>query len=301
MLERVQAANGVVFYRSPKLSAAGVAHAFSTRVGGISTGAFASLNLGNPSEGSTRDPWDNIVQNHQRLYDAIKIAPRARLSCHQVHGCGVVRFAGGDWPEPQPQGDAIVSTDPTVVASVRVADCVPVLLATPDGRVVAAVHAGWRGVVAGVVTETIRAMRETARESSRDEARSDAQDASKGARDGSRRVRDASHNARGIELIAAIGAGISAERFEVGPEVAREFAERFPDVDCVRPGAGDRSFVDLQRVIVHQLVRAGMSEHAIDITDRCTVRDADEFFSHRRDRGVSGRMSALIVARGSDR
>ncbi|HMO27018.1 MAG TPA: polyphenol oxidase family protein, partial [Tepidisphaeraceae bacterium] len=193
---------------------------------------------------------------------------------------------------------------------VGVADCVPVLLAAPDGRVVAAVHAGWRGVVAGVVTETIRAMREVARERSCDDTWNPEHDGSREvtrgglralARDGSSDARDASEHPSTTRLIAAIGAGISAERFEVGPDVAREFAERFPDVDCVRAGAGDRSFVDLQRVIVQQLTRAGVPEDAIDTTDRCTVRDADEFFSHRRDRGISGRMSALIVARGSAR
>jgi YfiH family protein len=268
MLERVTASNGVVFYRSPLLREAGIAHAFSTRVGGVSRGVFASLNLGNPPAPAEKDPWENVLANHRRVHDAIGLNPRQRLSVHQVHGCGVVTFRGGDWPEPQPSGDAIVTDDPTVVASVRVADCVPVLLASGDGRVVAAVHAGWRGVVAGVVPRAIEAMRSLGVEPDR--------------------------------LVAAIGAGISPEHFEVGPEVLDAFGAAFgPDAPIVSIRPDGKGFIDLQRGIVTQLTRAGVRPDRIDTTDRCTVRDADEFFSHRRDRGQTGRMSAFIAARPS--
>lgn len=265
MLERVRANNGVVFYRSPLLERSGVPHAFSTRLGGISAGPFASLNLGNPA-GEPRDPWENVLENHRRLFRAIGVEPRQRLSCHQVHGTTVQVFRGGDWPEPQPQGDAIVTDDPTVVAAVRVADCVPVLLASGDGRWVAAVHAGWRGVVAGVVPRAVATL--------------------------------ASLGVTGCALRAAIGPSIGFDSFEVGPEVVAAFTAVFPDRSLVRELPGGKARLDLRGAIECQLRGAGVPSDALDTTDRCTFRDADEFFSHRRERGLTGRMSAVIAPLG---
>lgn len=265
MLQRVQADNGVVFYRSDLLADAGVPHAFSTRIGGVSSGPFASLNLGNPS-GERRDPCENVLENHRRLFEAIAIQPRQRLSCHQVHGTTVQVFRGGNWPEPQPQGDAIVTDDPTVVAAVRVADCVPVLLASRAGRWVAAVHAGWRGVVAGVVPRTVETL--------------------------------VSLGVAADAILAAIGPSIGFEHFEVGPEVREQFVAAFPDRSLVRPLDHGKAHLDLRGAIASQLRRAGVPWGAIDTTDRCTFRDADEFFSHRRDRAITGRMSAVIMPRG---
>ena len=85
MLERVVCANAVVIYRSPLLAAAGVPHAFSTRVGGVSAGPFASLNLGNPGGCPTQDDDANIAENYRRLHDAIGCAARRRVFAHQVH------------------------------------------------------------------------------------------------------------------------------------------------------------------------------------------------------------------------
>jgi YfiH family protein len=264
VLQRVRADNGVVFYQSPLLQSAGVKHGFSTRIGGVSVGPFASLNLGNPS-GDVRDPWENVLENHRRLFQAIGITPRQRLSCHQVHGTTVQVFRGGDWPEPQPQGDAIITDDPTVVATVRVADCVPVLLSSRDGRLVAAVHAGWRGVVAGVLPEAVEAMVRLGTD-----------------------PRD---------IFAAIGPSIGLGAFEVGPEVVAEFVAVFPEPALVHGLPGGKSRLDLRAALVSSLRRCGVPETQVDTTDRCTFRDADEFFSHRRERGITGRMSAVIAAR----
>jgi YfiH family protein len=189
---------------------------------------------------------------------------------HQVHGadvCDVFR----DRPfESGRKADALVGDDPRRVLAVRVADCVPVLVATDDGRTVAAIHAGWRGVVANVVTTAVDAVR--------------------------RRRPDVAP----ARIVAAIGPCIGYDAFEVGPEVLDAFGRAFgPDAPARRRGTDDgKGYADLREGVRRQLVSVGVSPERIDVTDRCTVREADEFFSHRRDDGVTGRLAALIAPRG---
>jgi YfiH family protein len=257
--------NGVVAYCSEKLQAAGVRHAFSTRLGGISPKPFDSLNLGNPSGAAMQDSYDRIWANYARLLAAIGCPSEPPLRVHQVHSDGVVDVAAGDAFDCSATADAIISDDPARVISVRVADCVPVLLASTDGKIVAAIHAGWRGVVAGVVPVAL------ARLVARGKLGS------------------------GKDVIAAIGPCISQSAFEVGPEVVEEFRNLFGDDALVRQRADGKGHIDLRRAIQIQLAKAGVSADQVDVGDRCTFRDADEFYSHRRDHGVTGRMAAVIA------
>ncbi len=257
---------------SALLSRLGVPHGFSTRRGGVSSPPFDSLNFGNPGElpPERKDPRANIAQNWKRVLLAMGAAGRRVVEVHQVHGGEVwveraeqrtsVR-ASERCMDGDPKADAIVTDDPTCVAGVRVADCAPALLADVGGRVVAAVHAGWRGVIAGVSGHTVRAMRELG-----------------------------AH-----EIVAAIGPCIGAEQFEVGEEVAREFRRVFDDRAPIRVGATGKSIIDLQRAIEMQLRDAGVGE--VDVLRRCTVSEPELFFSHRRDRGVTGRMVGVIGVR----
>jgi YfiH family protein len=255
MLSRRVAHNGVVFYASPLLERAGMPHAFSTRIGGVSDGPFASLNLGNPSNVSIQDNGDNIAENYRRLHEAIECEDRHRCYVHQVHGAESLNAARGESFTNGACGDAIVSDDPSRLLAIRVADCVPVLLATRDGQRVAAVHAGWRGIVAGVVT-------------------------------------NAAAQLESKDLIGAIGPCLSVAHFEVGEEVLAEFRRVFGDRAPIQG-----RFIDLREAVRLQCIDAGISADRIDMTDRCTFRDRDEFFSHRRDAGITGRMAAVIGAR----
>jgi YfiH family protein len=157
------------------------------------------------------------------------------------------------------QGDALVSEDASRAIAVRAADCVPVLFATEDGKTVGAAHAGWRGVIAGVVVATLREMKADPR-----------------------------------RVIVAIGPCISVEHFEVGPEVLAEFERVFGKDAPMRRRADGKGYVDLRECLRRQLIEAGVWEDRIDTTDRCTFRDREEFYSHRRDKGVTGRMAAVI-------
>src|SRR4051812_20451979 len=190
MLERRIADNGVVVYASPLLEELRVPHGFSTRIGGVSEGVFGSLNLGNPN-GTVVDSTDNIAENMRRFLAAVGCEAKTLRRVFQVHGKHVVWMNNQfDCAQP-PSADAIACEDERCVACVRVADCVPVLLASGDGKLVAAAHAGWRGVVAGVVPEAVRAIQS--------------------------RMRDAK------EIFAAIGPSIGPGHFEVGIEVLEEF------------------------------------------------------------------------------
>ena len=267
MLERRSAANGVVYYASPLFERASIPHAFSTRIGGLSPAPFDSLNLGNPSGCDVADDYERIGENYRRLAVACGCPTGEVLRVHQVHGGVVVHVASNEKFDTAAKADAIVSGDPRRVASVRVADCVPVLLATRDGKMVAAVHAGWRGVIAGVATNTLRILL------------------------------GVSGGAEGI--LAAIGPCIGYGAFEVGPEVILEFRRHFGDSAPLRTIESGKGYIDLREAIRLQLIAAGLGGHQIDQSDRCTYRNQEEFFSHRRDNGITGRMAAIISARAS--
>ena len=155
MLQRRET-NGVVFYASPLLESIGVPHAFSTRIGGVSPPPFDSLNLGNPSGVDQVDDYERIYENYRKLQRAIGRGEHERLWVHQVHGGNVVFAHRGETCASGAKADALVSDDPARLVAVRVADCVPILLSSEDGKVVAAVHAGWRGVIAGVAAKRDR-------------------------------------------------------------------------------------------------------------------------------------------------
>lgn len=270
MLERINAREGVVIYRSPLLGATGAPHGFSTRIGGVSTGPFESLNLGNPNGAPVQDSSDNIATNYRRLHAAVGASERRRLYVHQVHGDAVETATDTVAFDCGRKADAIVTRDVAAVAAVRVADCVPVLLATVDGRCVAAVHAGWRGVVAGVALRAVDRLRDEYR-------------------------RGVSVDTTVPPVVAAIGPSISFSAFEVGPEVAAEFERVFAGEAHFllrsSQNAG-KAMIDLRQGLRMQLRSAGVT--GIDMSEQCTVANAAEFFSHRRDQGITGRMAALI-------
>ncbi len=246
---------------SPRLQAP---HAFTTRHAGHSRGIFSTLSFGNPSElsGDHRDTPATIRSNFELVLAELGCARREVVEVHQVHGSDVHTVRAGSPTHEtshDTKADALVTDDPARVLAIRVADCAPVLMASSDGRVVGAAHAGWRGVIAGVIPNTIAAMR-----------------------------------ALGSgEIAAAIGPCISALHFEVGPEVAAEFERVFgKGTPTVRPRAGQRPMVDLKLAIRIQLEAAVVS--AVDTFPHCTFADRERFFSHRRDRGKTGRMIGII-------
>ena len=258
MLHRTISSTGVVTYISPLLCQLGVPHAFSTRIGGISRKPFDSLNLGNPNGCEIQDLRDNIRRNYHVLQQAAGCGEGELVYLHQVHGAHVVRVSRDRPHDNNLKGDALVSDDPARVLSVRVADCVPILLSSDDGGIVAAVHAGWAWRDRAQVL--VAALEELNRSS----------------------------DVPARRVVAAIGPSIGFDAFEVGPEVIEQFEKTFGPGQLCRPPSprwqGPRRFSS--ELLRRQLRSAGLPDDQIDSTDRCTHAQEDEFFSHRRDRGL---------------
>jgi hypothetical protein len=263
--ERVVSPEGVVWHRSSLLAQAGIPHGFSTRLGGESPAPFDSLNLGLADAPGEPDQWDRVERNWQRLLRAVGLADRTLVRLRQVHGAvvldadidaGTVRTS-----PPFADGDAVLTSNPGHAVSVRIADCGPVLLADPAAGLVAAVHAGWRGVCAGIVARTVERL--------------------------------CARGARPERMLAAIGACIGVRAFEVGDDVQLAMEAVGLGGFVTRGPAGVRWRADLAGSIRDQLERSGLAPHAIDVHSNCTFEDSG-LFSFRRDGARSGRMAALI-------
>ena len=259
MLDRMIHANGVVTLQSPRLAAVGVRHAFTTRQGGISPPPYDSLNLASLTKGEG-DANTRVAENFRRLRHALDTPRMMRVQVHQVHRNDVYKVPPGKVEAVPPEADAMITTDPRHLLTIRTADCVPILLASSDGGEVAAVHAGWRGVVAGVVPATVRAM------ACPPEA-----------------------------LVAAVGPCICVEHFEVSEDVAGRF-----DPTHVDRTRGDRPHVDLPAAVAAQLAAAGVSAidrtDACTYRDAHDFFSHRRDVTHRR-LPDTGRMAAVIAAK----
>jgi len=219
----------------------------STRQGGVSQGPYASLNLGT----HVGDDAAAVAENRRRLADAagLSIAP---TWLNQVHGCEVV-LAG---KQSGISADACWTSDVDIPCAVLTADCLPVLFADRDGSCVAAAHAGWRGLAAGVLEATI-----------------------------------ASLPVPPQRLLAWLGPAIGPDAFQVGDEVRAAFlATTAEDAAAFRPD-GSRWRADLFALARERLRRAGVGH--ISGGGICTVSRQEQFFSHRRD-GLSGRFASMV-------
>ena len=222
----------------------------STRIGGVSRPPYASLNLG----AHVADDDADVQQNRMRLRAALGDDQLSLLWLNQVHGTGVCALpADAD----ALTADAATTRNPGVVCAVLTADCLPILLCDRAGSVVSAVHAGWRGLCAGVIENAVAAM-----------------------------------GVPGSDCLAWLGPAIGPLAFEVGPEVRQAFLARDPaSALAFERGDGDRWFADLYALARHRLRKLGLN--AIYGGDRCTFREAAYFYSYRRD-GNTGRMASLI-------
>ena len=246
---------------------------FTTRAGGVSRPPFDSFNLGRPSGD---DPMA-LETNRARLQAAIGAAP---VFLSQVHGVQTVelRSVPSDGGAAPIEADACVSAMPRVVCTVRVADCLPVLLTDVDGTVVASAHAGWRGLANGVLEGNFRCF----------EALVQRQSGPQGDADVASRT------------LAWLGPCIGPDAFEVGLEVRTAFlAHDAAAASCFSATAGGKWLADLAALARMRLRALGLSRiYGNDSTPPwCTVNNPSRFFSHRRDSvrlGGSGRMAACI-------
>lgn len=252
-----------------------VPHGCSTRVGGVSPPPWDSFNAGF----TVGDQAEAVWENRRRFAQHLGVDNLPWL-LSMDHGKTVVRVDEAAPVAPDKtvrpstfyQGDACVTNVPGVPLSLTVADCVPVLFHDPVARAVGVAHAGWRGTVAGIVKETVEAM-----------------------------VRH--YGSRPQDVRVGIGPSIGPDSFEVGSEVVAEFAAAFPESGVVleHPQEHARSqgkgFVNLWEANRRMALRGGCQESNIVCSGWCTVSHPELFFSHRRDRGKTGRLLAAIVLR----
>jgi YfiH family protein len=224
----------------------------SSRRGGVSEPPFDSLNLGT----STPDRPEALAENRRRFYRASGLDRERVASMRQVHGARVVTVAG---PGHVGEADGLVTASADLALLVSVADCLPVFLADLDGGVVGALHAGWRGIVAGVLEAGVEAA------------------VAAGAAPG--------------RLQVTVGPGIGGCCFEVGPEVAAHFP-----AESLRPAHGEHPHVDLAHAARQRLAARGIDQAAIRGPDACTRCQSDRFFSARSGE-PTGRMVGFICRR----
>jgi YfiH family protein len=205
---------------------------------------------------SSGDDLTIIKQNRKLFFNALGISEDNIAWSKLIHGNKVLV---ADKPVKGEGCDAVITNKPNVFACVSVADCTPVLIYDSKNKAVAAIHAGWRGTVAGIVTETLKAMQ-------------------------------INYGTKGEDCLAFIGACIGEESFEVGEEVAIQFDDDVRRYDMSR----QKYLVDLKKENKKQLLKFGLKENNIEISGYCTIADNDKFFSYRKEKGVTGRMLAVI-------
>ncbi|MBI4859347.1 MAG: peptidoglycan editing factor PgeF [Candidatus Riflebacteria bacterium] len=257
---------GVTYLASELLDQVqGVRHGFATRVGGVSPEPWNTLNLGF----KTDDEEARVHTNWGRFLGALGLAGRPLMHLTQVHSNRAlfVSRTPDSGIVDAGEGDALYTNQPGFALATVAADCVPVLVAAgAPAKAVAAIHAGWRGIAAGIVVNTIQRLASVA-------------------------GMDLSHR----EFTVAVGPHIKSCCFEVGPEVVDRFHEALQlEPSDLRPGERDRCYLDLQAVLIRQLASCGVHPDRVDVVRHCTRCRPDLFFSYRRDGPCCGMLGAAV-------
>jgi hypothetical protein len=258
----------------PALDATGVAAAVTARDGGVSDGPYATLNLSL----SVGDDPARVLENRRRLAAALDVGLDDFVFARQVHGAGVAVVGNADrgsgaysLANAVDGADALVTTTPGVVLAILTADCLPVVLHDPVAGVLACVHAGWRGTVAGVTAAAVAALRDL--------------------------------GSRPSDIVAGLGPGIAGDRYQVGPEVHQAVTQAFGSAAAGflrpdrRPAADpDRWLLDLPAANHHALREVGVPDAQIHTSAIST--GTGDFFSDRAARPC-GRLALVARLRES--
>lgn len=238
----------------------GMRHAFFDRDGGVSEGAFASLNCGY----SSGDDPERVTENRARALRRLDLAPEGLCTACQVHGAEVLVVREAESGRPRAAADALVSDRAGLTLGVLSADCAPVLLADPAARVIGAAHAGWRGALSGVIEAAVRAMVQL--------------------------------GGRPERMSAAVGPCIGKASYEVGPELHDQFITEDPrSATLFEPVTrSDRLLLDLKGYALLRLARSGVEDCTALADD--TFADEARFFSARRTRLNGGDRFGLLLS-----
>lgn len=260
---RIDDIQGVRLVRFPHFEQAGLpAHGITTRVGGVSQGALASLNMGRKAV----DMPEHLAENRRRVAEALGLSPHAYVFSDQVHGVLLQHVTEANRHQMLTGVDGLLAGCPGLTLATVYADCMAVMLYDPVHQAIGMAHAGWRGTAQGIGPLLVRAMEEHF-----------------GSEPG--------------HLLAALGPAIGPCCFEVGPEVPEAFLchaalaadRRWLDTTATKP------HLDLWHINRVLLEEAGIPSAAIAEAKLCTCCHPELFFSHRRDNGDTGRMAAVMA------
>ena len=257
----------VPFYQSRLFNENNIKHAFFTKKGGVSKGAFSSLNFA-VGNAEIKDSEENVFENHRIAATVFGLDVTDVCRSYQTHTSVVKIVTKGDRgrgltiPAYESGVDGLVTCESDILLSIRTADCVPVLLFDKERTVCGAVHAGWRGTVCGITKNAISLMEEK--------------------------------GAKRENIIAAIGPCIGKCCYEVSSDVFNEFVSASKEYSCFFEPIGDKFMLDLTKANEFILKEAGILDENISCADICTKCNEADFFSHRRSGGLRGTMSAMI-------
>ncbi len=236
-------------------------HGIFTRHGGVSAAPWASLNMG----GNVGDDPKAVRCNHERMYAALGVEDARACTVWQVHSADTLivdaPVRGRRWLA---LADGMVTDRPGVPLAMRFADCVPLLFHDPTRGVIGIAHAGWRGTVQGVGANVIRLMTQA-------------------------------YGCRPVDIQAAVGPSIGPDRYQVGEEVIAAVQNYFGTTDELvrRDPADGTAYLDLWAANRLDLQRVGVEQ--IEVAGICTAQHSDEWFSHRAEKGKTGRFGAVIA------
>ncbi len=258
--------NGVLYYTFPSMELPFIRHGFSTRLGGVSEGIFASMNLGY----NRGDDPEKVTENYRRMGEALGVDYRNMVLSAQTHTTNLRRVSAADrgrgitFDRGYTDVDGLMTNDPDVVLCTHYADCVPLFFVDPVNRAVALSHAGWRGTVGGIGAKTVVMMGE---EFGTDPA----------------------------DLLVGIAPSIGRCCFEVDYPVVAEF-EKLPlfDSSCYTDNGNGKFHIDLWEINRRILSEAGVLPEHITVTDLCTVCHAETLWSHRATKGERGSAAAFL-------
>ena len=241
-----------------------VLHAVTTRQGGRSLPPFDSLNLGL----HVGDDPERVIGNYELLSTALAFRLDTLVACKQVHGDRVIEVREGDerwlsFLQCREEGDALVTSVPGLVLMVRIADCLPVMFFDPLRKVAGIAHAGWRGTVKKIAAKTVEVIMSR-------------------------------YNSDPARILIGIGPGIGPCCYEVDEKVTSLFTKGFSSGEQLITERNGKQYLNLWEANRKQLLEAGVHAENIEVAGLCTSCQNQLLFSHRKDKGKTGRFGALI-------
>ncbi len=266
-MERITTESQQIYYRFSGWE--GVTHGIFTRHGGVSQGAYDSLNTG----GTVGDDVAAVRRNHEIMYEALRVEAARTVTVWMVHGVDVVQAHAPVYNRRWlAQADGIMTDQPDLTLVMRYADCVPLLAYDPVRGVIGIGHAGWQGTVHGMAFNLIRAMQQ-------------------------------GYGSQPQELRVGIGPCIGPDRYQVGEEVVQAVHQHFGTLNGAGAGStpllkrdpqDGTAYFNLWEANRRDLLRAGVADEQIEIAGICTATYTQDWYSHRAEKGKTGRFGVVL-------